>query len=196
MVPKFRKYNAIAIIYMVLFAGTAIVVGTLGIINVSRLITRSYKVVPEKLARIELTTEGGNGFYYSDGRSGKDPQIIYRVNGSTYFRIRRERYESIVDRNALIDLTKNAGQRFLIFTDKKGFDQYNSGKAVETIEVYQVIVRNRAFVNMFKANELARKSITWKSVMCLIMAAVGAYYFFVYRKRTLKRQPSARIINI
>src|SRR5689334_13630564 len=104
MVPKFRKYNAIAIIYMLLFGGTAIVVGGLGTINSYRLITSSYKVVPENLVKIELTSAEGNGFYYNDGRNGKDPQVIYKVNDEKYFRISRERYESIVDRNRLIDL--------------------------------------------------------------------------------------------
>lgn len=197
MFSKFRKYNIIAVIYVILFGGSAIVGSWLIIHNIYLLASGSYKVVPDNLQRIELIAKDNNARINYASQDKKGVHVIYKSDRDQYFGISGERFASITDYSTCFDLLSKMGMPFSVFTDKKGFDNYVSGRQAADIEVYQVIIRNRAFVNILRANELARKNKTWTSVMYLIFTGLCFYYCLRFRKHIFKTDKSkAKIINL
>src|SRR6185369_6322032 len=90
--------------------------------------------------------------------------LIYNAKSGQRFNISYPGYPSITDQNNLIELLKGKRKLFTIFTDKQGYESYESGKLPGDIKIYQIIIGRRAYINIYKENELQRHSITWQSV--------------------------------
>ena len=198
LVSTLRKYKTMGDIIFIMIFGACLLFTWFLIRDVYTLTARSYIINPENLVRVDsIATSRTSWKHYGEAPGNGRPEIIFITENGQRFRIAGDSYQSITYHNELSDLISKRGLIFSLYTDKKGFEYYKKGNRFAIIDIYQVIIRGHAYINIYKANELTTKRLTWRIVVWLISIGLIIYSIYIYIKRIKKiQQSSAKIIKL
>jgi hypothetical protein len=123
--------------------------------DVRTLTIRSYFVEEDDLFRIDSLVLQGKAY------PGTDDEITHiEMATTTGFDLKmRDVFNSVTDKQHLLDTLRYHATAFSIYTDKDGIKAYQAGKHNRTIEIFRFIIDNKEYTDIALYNAQERKRV-------------------------------------
>lgn len=146
--------------------------------NIYQLYSGSYLIEPDKLIRLDTMQLLNRAYRYSGGK-GSSSGIEFESISRNKFLISSSYFFSIADIDKLTDTLMYHGTNFLAYTDKKGYKLFkNNSKSF--IEVYQFVIGDKQYIDISKANQLAKDKLVSGIFMWCVLFGI---LFFIRLKK-------------
>jgi|GEM_PF-1354150 len=137
------------------FLITALLLLLYALWDVRKLTTRSYTIKEDDLFKIDSLVLQGKAY------PGTADDITHiEMATTTGFNLKmRDVFNSVTDKQHLLDTLRYHATTFSIYTDKDGIKAYQAGKHNHTIEIFRFIIDNKEYTDIALYNTQERKRV-------------------------------------
>lgn len=148
------------------------------ITNYHTLTSKSYKINVEQVVLIDTFFQKGKADYISSSKSSTRGYILNSINGYS-FRIRNSAFEGINDRNEFENHLKYHGLQFIAYSDQATLDKYLSSKIPFGLDLFQIKIGNKNFIDIEKGNSGFRLRLQYFAFIHLLLVIGLLIYLFI-----------------
>jgi hypothetical protein len=174
MVSK-RDKKVIFIILLLLFiAGSAKLVADINELRNSASLTGS-----QSLVKIDSFKLQGKAEYETSGAKGAINGVSFTSTNGHHFFIGKAAWEGITESIQLRELLKRHGLEFIAYADQETYEQYTSRRLFRSIDVKQIQVGEKKFIDLAKGQLKYARKMKWKIFGEIIFVVL--VFYFAYR---------------
>lgn len=145
--------------------------------NIYSLLSRSYYIDEKQLYQLNTFHLLGRAFEQSENRGrSSQPELVFESKNRYSFTIHKGAFAAIKEKKKLEDTLMYDNTKFTVYTTKKYYEALKKSRTPIYIDVYQIEVGNKKYVDMDEMNSRVKsQKIVW---IIFPLLAVGAIIFF------------------
>lgn len=152
------------------------------IINLRSLNNGSYIVNYGDLKMIDSVVMRSPAIKRGAAKSNGPSEITFEDINQSRFVIRGSRFKSL-ESQTLFDTLQHTRQVINILTDKSGYKNYFDLKGKDDIEVYDIIICGKSFINLEEVNNAERDRQNFLLIISFIIYVICLTFYFHYKMK-------------
>ena len=149
--------------------------------QISSLNSKSYILKQPDFFNIDSVKMLTRAFIIADGGKSSSKSIEFEDESRKTFSISSSRYSALSKKSSLYDTLQYSGLVMTIFTDKEGYDGYYNKNDSDKIEVYDIQIGGKSFINLAEVN--SKEYDSRFSTIIFISIVYGICLIFYFYKR-------------